>query len=83
MFEELEQLEDKALLRRYVGDPNSQEGKGADAVLRYRQYLALKDYNHRLVDYNRRLVLVTILLVVCGSIQAISAILQAIAVWYK
>lgn len=81
MYEELDNLDDKTLLQRYVGDPNSLEGKGTDAVLRYRQYLALKDYNLRLVNYNRRLVLVTVVLALWGGIQAITTGVQAWAAW--
>lgn len=70
MYKELEKLDDLSLLHRYSSDPRSEEGQAADAVLRYRQYLASK-------FYNRVLIYITFILAIWGGIQSVSAVIQA------
>jgi hypothetical protein len=67
MHEELENESDLKLLGIYMSDPASLEGKAAEALLRYRQYLATK-------AYNRWLIILTIVL-------ALSAASQSLAAW--
>jgi hypothetical protein len=74
MYVELEKLDDLSLLKRYSVDPRSEEGEVADAVLRYRQYLASK-------FYNRVLIYITVILALWGGIQSVSAGIQALAAW--
>jgi hypothetical protein len=74
MYEELEKLDELSLLQLYSADPRSEEGQAADAVLRYRQYLASK-------FYNKVLIYITVILAIWGGLQSFSAGVQALAAW--
>jgi hypothetical protein len=74
MHKELRDRNDRDLLQIYTADPHSVEGLGADAELRYRQYLAAK-------KYNRGLFYLTIVLAVWGAIQSASLGIEASAAW--
>lgn len=54
---------DLELLDIYTGEPRSNEGIGAETLLRYRQYLALK-------SYNKLIIILTIVLAVSAAVEA-------------
>ena len=73
-LQNLNRLDDHQLIVISTVDPESEEGRTAEAVLRHRQYLTTK-------AYNRLLVVLTVALAVCALIQALSAGIQTWLVW--
>jgi hypothetical protein len=63
MYKELENDSDQSLLIKYTANPTSEEGQAADAILRYRQYVATK-------ASNKWLVILTIVLAISGLLQS-------------
>jgi hypothetical protein len=55
---------DEEVLRKLLAEPENAEGKAADAILRYRQYLAVS-------GHNKRIRLLTYVVAALASIQAV------------